>query len=103
MLEAANLLCLLKIFWLPASGDKGPAREALAKLDEQRAKGYVSAYEIALTHHCLTDNDRAFEWLETAYRERAANLIHLNTDPRFDSLRTDPRFHDLIKRMRLPS
>ena len=86
-----------------ASGDQGPAREALAKLDEQRAKGYVSAYDIALIHHCLKDNDRAFEWLETAYRERAANLIHLNTDPRFDSLRPDPRLQDLIRRMKLPA
>ena len=85
-----------------ASGDKGPAREALSELNEQRAKGYVSAYTIALIHHCLGNNERAFEWLETAYRERSVDLIHLNADPRLDALRPDPRFQDLIKRIKFP-
>ena len=84
------------------SGNKQAAREVLAGLYEKRKQGYRSAYVIALIHHSLGDNDLAFEWLETAYRERDVNLIHLNPDPRFDSLRPDPRFQDFITRMKLP-
>jgi hypothetical protein len=84
------------------SGNKQPAREVLAGLYDKRKQGYRSAYVIALIHHSLGNNDLAFEWLETAYRERDVNLIHLNTDPRFDSLRPDPRLQDLIRRMKLP-
>jgi hypothetical protein len=41
--------------------------------------------------------------LETGYRERAAFMVCLKTDPRFDNLRPDPRFQDLLRRMKYPT
>jgi len=85
------------------SGDKQQAEEVLAKFYEKRKQGYFSAYNIAIIHQGLGNKDQAFEWLQKAYMERSADLIQINGDPRFTSLRSDPRFQDLIKRIGLPS
>jgi len=50
----------------------------------------------------LGEKEEAFHWLETAYQERAAHMVCLKTDPRFDDLRPDPRFQDLMRRMNFP-
>jgi hypothetical protein len=49
----------------------------------------------------LGENDRAFEWLERAYRERDGMMTHLKVTPRIDPLRSDPRFEDLMRRIGL--
>jgi hypothetical protein len=51
----------------------------------------------------LGNKDRAFEWLEKAYGERACRLVYLNVEKAFDPLRSDPRFVDLLRRMKFPS
>jgi hypothetical protein len=57
---------------------------------------------IATVYAGLGDKDKAFEFLEKAYRERSLNLSwHINADLRVDNLRSDPRFRDLLRRMRL--
>jgi len=45
------------------------------------------------------EKDKAFEWLEKAYVERADGLSLLKVDPWFDPLRSDPRFTDLMRRV----
>jgi hypothetical protein len=48
--------------------------------------------------------DKAFEFLEKAYRERSSDLPYfLRADLRMDSLRSDPRFQDLMHRMNFPN
>jgi len=51
----------------------------------------------------LGDKDRAFEWLEKAYEERAGRLVYLKVEHAFDPLRSDPRFGDLVRRLKFPS
>ena len=51
----------------------------------------------------LANKDDALRWLEIGYRERATNMIYLQTDPRLDDLRSDPRFQDLVRRMNFPA
>jgi hypothetical protein len=48
------------------------------------------------------DEDQAFNWLETAYRERDA-VAMLNAYPFWDSIRSDPCFQDLLRRVGLPT
>ena len=48
------------------------------------------------------EKDKAFEWLERAYVERADGLSLLKVDPWFDPLRDDPRFADLMRRVGFP-
>ena len=67
---------------------------------ELRKRGHVSARHIALIYAGLGESDRAFAWLETAYKERGLGFVRLN-DPSLDSLRSDPRFADLLRRTSL--
>ena len=62
---------------------------------------YVCPYEVAGVYAQLRENDRAFEWLDRAYRNRSC-LYWLRVDPRFDSIRSDPRFHELLTKLNFP-
>jgi tetratricopeptide (TPR) repeat protein len=84
------------------AGKESAAREVLDKLLARSKTEYVSAYEIATIYAGLDDRDRAFEWLEKAYEERASLLVYFRMDPRIWSLRSDARFQDLLRRMNFP-
>jgi serine/threonine protein kinase/TolB-like protein/Tfp pilus assembly protein PilF len=86
---------------LALNGETDKARAELSKLEEEKKTHYISAYHIATIYAALKDRDRAFEWLETAFTERADWMVFLNVDPRFKSLRSDSRFTDLLQRMKL--
>jgi eukaryotic-like serine/threonine-protein kinase len=62
---------------------------------------YVCPYEVAGVHAQLGDKDRAFEWLDKAYRSHSC-LYWLRQDPRFDSIRSDPRFQELLAKIKFP-
>ncbi|MCH8912571.1 MAG: tetratricopeptide repeat protein, partial [Planctomycetes bacterium] len=82
----------------------GRTKQARKMLDEVKAfseRAYVSPYVLALIYMGLGEKDQAFAWLETAYAERAINLVVLKVDPRYDELRGDPRFDDLLRRIGL--
>lgn len=82
-------------FALSRKTDK--ALSILAELERVSARRYVSPYNMSLVQLSLGDQEKAFEWLDRAYRERAEWMIYLGVDPRFDSLRTNPRFTDLLQ------
>ena len=56
---------------------------------------------IAAVCAALGDREKAFAWLEAAYRERNPQLMFLKVDEWFSSLRSDVRFQDLLRRVRL--
>ncbi|MGC9952391.1 MAG: winged helix-turn-helix domain-containing protein [Bryobacteraceae bacterium] len=81
-----------------ASGNRRQAEAALAKLKEFSKQRYVSPLMFAAYYAACGDRDRAFEWLERGYRQRAPGLIELEVSYVWDNLRTDPRFHSLERR-----
>jgi DNA-binding winged helix-turn-helix (wHTH) protein/tetratricopeptide (TPR) repeat protein len=83
------------------SGDKTQAIEIIRELESFSKNNYLSPTSIAVIYAGLGENDRAFEYLEEAYRERCNNLVFINVQPTFDKLRSDPRFINLIQRMGL--
>lgn len=56
------------------------------------------AYTLARYCAVLGDKQKAFDWLEKAYRNHHPWLAQLNVDPQFESLHSDPRFADLLRR-----
>jgi len=83
--------------------ETGRREHAERMLARQRAywdANRTGAYGIALTCVGLGDADRAFEWLEEAYRERAA-MSMIRAFPYWDRLRSDPRFLVLLRRVGL--
>ena len=82
-----------------ASGNRRQAEAAFAQLKEYSKDHYVSPISFAAYYAALGDRDRAFEWLETAYRQRAPKLTELEVSLEWDNLRTDARFHALERRV----
>jgi hypothetical protein len=85
-----------------AIGRRAEARKLLNDLQRQSQSTYIPPYVIATIYAGLGDKDKAFEFLDKAYRERSLNLSwHINADLRIDNLRSDPRFRVLLRRMGL--
>jgi len=61
------------------------------------------AFQIAQVYAFRGEVDKAFEWLDRAYRQRDPGAPEFATDPSMKSLRRDPRFTELLKKMRLPA
>jgi len=77
-------------------------REQLRILMLASKQDYISPIAFATDHAVLDEKDKAFEWLEKAYEERAPGLLDLDLDPDYDNLRTDRRFDHLKRRINLP-
>lgn len=86
---------------LALAGETEKAQRELQSLLELAKQKYLSSYHLAAIYVGLKDKDRAFELLETAFRDRADWMAFLKVDPRFDTLHSDPRFADLLRRMNL--
>ena len=85
-----------------AGGWKAALTKGIEVRQAQRKTGYSSASAIGSLYSDLGDKDQAFQWLDTAYRERDYWLIGLRTNFLFDPLHSDPRFAEIVRRVGLP-
>jgi DNA-binding winged helix-turn-helix (wHTH) protein/TolB-like protein/Tfp pilus assembly protein PilF len=83
------------------SGRRTEAQRTLDEMIRESKERYFQPSYIARVYLALNDQEKAFEWLEKAYRERDWALTGLKRYPVFDGFRSDPRFSDLLKRMGL--
>jgi serine/threonine-protein kinase len=84
------------------SGDVKSALQLIEELQQLSHTRYVPARGIAEIYIGLNDKDAAFTWLEKAFEQRNGWLIHMDGNPRYDSLRSESRYRDLVRRMNLP-
>jgi eukaryotic-like serine/threonine-protein kinase len=77
------------------------ARDILRRLEEQRGRRYVPPYHMAYVYTGLGEHDRAMDWLERAYEERAGGVFGVKGSFLFIPLRGHPRFKALLKKMNL--
>ena len=61
-----------------------------------------SAFQIAEIYAYRGETDKAFEWLERAYKQRDGGLPEMKGDPLLLSLERDPRYIAFLKKMKLP-
>jgi TolB-like protein/Tfp pilus assembly protein PilF len=73
--------------------------EIWERLSKQR---HVESFLMALMNASAGNRDRAFEWLEIAFKERSCNMPFLKIHPILEPLRSDPRFQALVRRVGLP-
>jgi len=85
-----------------SAGWGGALTQVIQTRETQRETHYVSPLIIARYYAELGDKDKAFAWLDTAYREHDWLLMGLNTFFEVDSLRSDPRFGELVSKIGLP-
>jgi tetratricopeptide (TPR) repeat protein len=84
------------------AGRRQEARTTLNELLELTKHRYVPPGQIGIVYMALGEKDKAFEYLEEAYRLYDLNLIRMKVERRFDPIRSDPRFDNLVKRIGLP-
>jgi hypothetical protein len=75
----------------------------LVKLEQAEAKGRnlggIGLYPI---YFALGEDDRAFAWMEKAYKERSESLLYLRCWPEFHRRLADTRFADVVRRVGIP-
>jgi TolB-like protein/Flp pilus assembly protein TadD/class 3 adenylate cyclase len=81
------------------TGRRADALKILQRLDEMEKRRYVSRFARVYIYAGLDDKDKAFEWLERAYQERADSLAWFRNDPESKGLQTDPRFAVLMRKI----
>jgi tetratricopeptide (TPR) repeat protein len=83
-----------------AAGKKKEADDALAEYIEEYQND--SAFQIAEVYAYRGETDKAFEWLERAFKQRDGGLAQMKGDPLLRSLERDPRYTEFLKKMKLP-
>jgi TolB-like protein/DNA-binding winged helix-turn-helix (wHTH) protein/Flp pilus assembly protein TadD len=85
------------------AGKRTEAEKILRELQTRSKTDYVSPYMISVIYAGLGNKDKAFEFLEKAYKEKSPDVAYfLRADLRIDALRSDPRFQDILDRMNFP-
>ncbi|HVH71555.1 MAG TPA: tetratricopeptide repeat protein, partial [Candidatus Dormibacteraeota bacterium] len=82
-----------------AAGRIDEAQPILDELESPAGKRYVLPYNVAKIYAAAGNAEKAFDRLETAYKEGNPDLIELNSEPLFDAMRREPRFLDLMRRV----
>jgi TolB-like protein/Tfp pilus assembly protein PilF len=101
---------IVKAAALARSGDRDAAFKTLQDLESntRRLPGvsphdYMPPGFLGSAYARIGEKERAFAWLEKAYKQHDPALANLKVDPSLDSLRSDPRYLDLLKKLGLSS
>jgi TolB-like protein/Tfp pilus assembly protein PilF/predicted Ser/Thr protein kinase len=83
-------------------GFKTGLSRMLDVIKQQNKDGGMTSFEMAALYAQLSENDQAFSRLNTAMQKHEPYIISVNTDYRFDPLKSDPRFGELVRKLGLP-
>jgi serine/threonine-protein kinase len=83
------------------TGAPARAREILERFERLAGEQYVSPYHFAYVHTGLGEHDRALDWLEQAFEQRAGAIYGIKGSFLFKPLRGHPRFAALLAKMNL--
>jgi tetratricopeptide (TPR) repeat protein len=86
-------------------GLAGKNREALELINELKEidrQSHIPSFIFADAYLGLGQKGEAITWLEQAYGDREGEMVYINSDPRWDPLRSEPRFQALLGRMNFP-
>lgn len=83
-----------------AAGKKKEADEALKNFIDKFQNEWN--YLVAELYAYRGENDNAFMWLETAFKNKDGWLVFLKGDPLMKNLKTDPRYKAFLNKMNLP-
>src|SRR5205823_3499389 len=91
----SNLALTEVAYNLAAGGRQPEARVILRRLEERRKTIFVPAYDLAVIHIALNENDAALKYLQRAYDEHDWAMFVLSVEPRLDPLRSTSGFREL--------
>jgi tetratricopeptide (TPR) repeat protein len=81
------------------SGNTSQAQRSLAELTEFSRHNYVSPLDFATCYAAIGNRDKAFEYLDEAFRKHDTWLVTLEVNPGLDKLRSELRFRELEHRV----
>jgi TolB-like protein/DNA-binding winged helix-turn-helix (wHTH) protein len=87
---------------LAVAGRGDEARQILRRLEERSTSAFVPAYDFAVIHLALDEEEIAMRYMQQAYENRDWALLVLAVEPRLDPLRRDPRFQVILAKLRFP-
>lgn len=88
-------------YLLARTGQTARARQVLAQLENINSTVRNVAFQIAVVHIGLGDEQAGLDWLERAWRTRQAHFPFAAVEVRFRGLHQNPRFLELLKRVGL--
>ncbi|MEA2712590.1 MAG: adenylate cyclase [Gemmatimonadales bacterium] len=83
------------------TGKTANAQEVLRQLEQLSQERYVSPYHMAYVYTGLGEADRAMDFLERAFEERAGYVHGIKGSFLFTTLHSHPRFQALLRKMNL--
>jgi len=86
-------------YCLARTGREPQARQLLLRLEEMNNP--MLAYQIAVLHLGLGEDDLALDWLHKACEAHSMGIYWLKIEPIWDTLRPGPRFTELLRQLRL--
>jgi adenylate cyclase len=97
---------IIKAVALARSGNRAEGLRILEDLEHNQqnpgaSNDYIPPGVLGFAYAWVGEKERAFAWLEKAYRVHDPALANLKVDPAFDSLRDDPRYADLLEKIGL--
>ena len=90
------------MFILTIAGKEKEAKQILDELNNYTLKYFIPPVQIAFVYAGLGEDDKVFEMLERAYKERSWELIFMREEPWFDYLREDNQFKEFVTRLKFP-
>ena len=86
------------------AGRREEALKLVAELARREARAEIlPPFAMIWAYAGLEEREEAFARLEKAHDERRGRIVWLKIDPRLAPLHNDPRFHDLVRRMNMPT
>ena len=80
------------------SGRKKEAEQILKECEEAATREDLEPQRLAIIHSKVGNLDRAFEWLEKAFKVRSITPFQVKLGPFYDTITSDPRFDELVKK-----
>ena len=87
---------------LAVAGRRNEARQILRRLEGRSTSVFVPAYNFAIIHIALNEEEVAMRYMQQAYENRDWALLVLAVEPRLDPLRRDPRFQEISAKLKFP-
>ena len=97
----SNLGLTEMAYSLAAAGRQTEARAILVRLEERSKNIFVPAYNFAVIHIVLKEEEVAMRYMQQAYENRDWALLVFAVEPRLDPLRRDPRFQEILAKLNL--
>ena len=84
-----------------AAGRKEEAEKIIKEVERGKDLSGNDHRGMALVYAALSENDKAFAWLERSYEKHEESLCSLKIDPKMKPLHSDPRFNVMLKKIGL--